>query len=89
MSKELLLDLFKQSDDDILDWLKSIDTEEFKRVVVMALKEQDRDTRHACSESLGSCSYSKDEFGYKVVSPEDAFGTVINCSVGVKDLKGI
>ncbi len=52
MSKAYLHEMITMSDDALSGELENIKLDEFRKVVKRALKEQDRDTRHACAEAV-------------------------------------
>jgi len=58
MSKAYLIQMIEMGDDSLNTELENIKVSDFRKVMWLALKEQDRDTRHACAEaasaSLGS-----------------------------------
>lgn len=72
MSKEYLLNLLKMPHHELNIELEIISISDFKNHVRMALKEQDRDTRHACAES--------------VINSTDPHSSCMNCNKGLEDL---
>lgn len=52
MSKAKLIELIKASDFDLTYWLAETPVDEVRETLRIALKEQDRDTRHGCA---GDC----------------------------------
>ncbi len=54
-----------------------------KKKIMRALKEQDRDTRHACSEAVVKCSFWSDAADCNVVRSDVAGWAVINCLTGI------
>lgn len=55
MSKVYLKACLEMSDDDLNVELEDIEADEFRSIIRKALKEQDRDTRHACAEAVLQC----------------------------------
>lgn len=91
-NRAMLLDLFKQEDEEILYWLQKCTSNQFKEIVIGALKEQDRDTRHACAfEALDQFDYNYDNSDSDMVllESDDVKQAIHNCNKAVEDLKGI
>ena len=70
------------------NWLEnmnlSMDDRTFEKLVIL-LKEQDRDTRHACAEAVLSCrEVCETPTGDSAISPDDAHEAVLNCRGGVE-----
>lgn len=52
MSKSYFKECLEMSDDALNVELENIKVDEFRAIIRRALKEQDRDTRHACAEAV-------------------------------------
>ena len=52
MSKAKLIKLINFSDSELSFWLEEVPTSEARKLFRLALKEQDRDTRHGCAEAV-------------------------------------
>jgi hypothetical protein len=96
MSKKYVLELLNMDDDELNMELENVDVEDFRKALRLALKEQDRDTRHACAESIHSLD-SRDlpwhtfapyesERGEDVVIVSSAHSACMNCYKGVADV---
>ena len=88
MSKALLLDLIAMNDRDLQDELyrmRNTVSADFRKSLILALKEQDRDTRHACAEQVISGAFWSDTADADVVRANWAHDTIMNCAGGVKN----
>ena len=54
MTKEYIKEMIEMGDDALNVELENIKVHEFRHALKIALKEQDRDTRHACAEAAMS-----------------------------------
>ena len=52
MSKAYIKELLEMSDDSLNAELENINISDFRQALKLAMKEQDRDTRHACAEAV-------------------------------------
>jgi len=52
MSKEYIKELIEMGDDALNVELENVPVGHFRNLLKIALKEQDRDTRHACAEAV-------------------------------------
>ena len=56
MSKAKLIGLIKGSQEDVYDFFAETPTYEVQNILRLALKDQDRDTRHGCAISVSKLS---------------------------------
>ena len=75
MSKKYLLELINMSEDELDVELMSVKTDDFRENLRIGLKDQDRDTRHACAEAVMSCDTA---MGYGAVLKDEAHRACIN-----------
>ena len=81
MSKKYFIELIQMNDDALNVEIKHIAVKEFRAALKLALKEQDRDTRHACAES---CMVTKENQNYIV---HKAFHDLcMNCKGGMEEI---
>lgn len=91
MSKETALDLIKLGDDYLIEYFNNVDLEEFRNMLRIALKEQDRDTRHACAEEINylnkwdSMKTARGEEMMVSVLRDKAHDAVMNCRGGLPE----
>lgn len=86
MNNQKLRDLLKEINDYIDAYLAAVPPEEFRKALTLALKEQDRDTRHACAEAVMLSQYTRVKGGYQVLYRDDIYTAVMNCEGGLKIL---
>ena len=75
MTKKYVLDLICSSKEKVELELRTMTVTQFKQLMYAALKEQDRDTRHACAEEC-----------IQATSKEKCHNICMNCRSGIKDL---
>ena len=56
MSKKYVKELIEMSEEELNCELENVPVEHFRNLIKIAMKEQDRDTRHACAEAVIQCS---------------------------------
>lgn len=72
----------------IVAWIKSdegysLKSSELKEMIRGALKEQDRDTRHACAEEVIKGAFWSDAADADVIRADHAHKSIINCNSGI------
>lgn len=75
MSKSYIQEMIAMSDDALNTELENIHVKEFKQALKIALKEQDRDTRHACAEAVLKCS---EDVSGECIWKDEAHGACLN-----------
>lgn len=71
MSKKYFKELYLLNDYELNVELENISCAEFRKAIDMALKEQDRDTRHACAEAVNRIAGDDKTITY-------AYGVIMN-----------
>ena len=88
MSKAKLIQLIKASDFDLTYWLVETPVDEVRETLRIALKEQDRDTRHGCAEVIDNMCPSIEETD-SLIDSHQAESRCINYKDKDKDLDGL
>lgn len=84
MSRKILKEVINGDDNFIRNTLKDMSVSDFYSFCEDAMKQQDRDTRHACAESLESAAIWAGDIGDEVVIVDKAKSSIINCKEGLK-----
>lgn len=90
MSKETVLDLINLGDDYLIEYFNNVGLDEFRTILRLALKEQDRDTRHACAEAIEAmeeCHVWRNTKGDSevTINEHQAISTIMNCRGGLPE----
>lgn len=72
MSKKYIKELISMSDDQLSTELENVEVSVFRDALNRALKEQDRDTRHACAEAMLLLDYYTNGDGISKASSHNA-----------------
>ena len=80
MSESILKAFYKMDDSELVEKFKSEDAADIREFLDSAMKQQDRDTRHACAEALLGCD--EDVSGYCIWKTE-AYSAVVSCRDGL------
>lgn len=83
MSKKYLVELIQMSDESLNLDLEQVSVKDFRESLRIAMKEQDRDTRHACAEAVIKGSFWSDAADEDVVRVTFSHNTIINCNAGI------
>lgn len=84
MSKAYFKILSTVSDKMLTSEFSKVNLGKFKEAIKLALKEQDRDTRHACAEAVLKC---EEDVSGECIWKNDAHNACMNCRGGLDDEK--
>ncbi len=84
MSRNLLKEIIKADDEFIANTLNDMTPEKFKKFCEDAMKQQDRDTRHACAEAVSALGSEVIYPHRRMIESSDAVREVTNCRGGLK-----
>jgi hypothetical protein len=89
MSLKIVESLIKQNDLDLRVAIDSMTATQIRNMLTLAIKEQDRDTRHACAETISQMDTVESNLDIfdrlnDSIDKNNAHSEIMNCRDGIK-----